>query len=93
VATANRLDPLPRPLLSRLRLIYVAPPQGCHASAIAAGVTRDLEREWGLPAGTLPELTYEVGEAREVSARELRASVGRRLQDWAEEHLRPGRMH
>lgn len=62
VATANRPDPLLRPLLSRLRRIFVAPPQRCHASAIAAGVTR------------------------QISTRELRASTGRRLRDWAEEY-------
>lgn len=53
----------------------------------------DLEREWGLPAGTLPELGYEAGGTREIGGREVRASVRGRLQDWAEQHLRRGRLH
>ncbi len=55
IACANRIEPIPVALLSRLRIVHVAPPLAEHFDAALASVLRDLAKQWDLPR--LIELT------------------------------------
>lgn len=53
IATANSLEKLPAPLLSRLRIVYFPEPGPEHSAVIVKGMIQDLERAWRLPQGTI----------------------------------------
>lgn len=93
IATANRLSVIPKPLLSRLRIIHVPEPRAADFRTIAKGALCDIASEWGLPPGTFKELedAVPVGPAR--NAREVRAYARSYLTDWAKRSLGPGRTH
>lgn len=80
ILTANDPHPLKGPLLTRLRVVAVPTPGPEHLDAILAGIRRDLEQQWGLPPGALPDLTPAVrdriGRAfrRGVSLRRVRTA-------------------
>lgn len=93
IATANTLSTLPRPLLSRFRIVRVPPPHAEHFGSIARSAARDLFREWGLPPESLPQLNFHEQPAGSMSAREIREFVRRALADWAKENLGAGRTH
>jgi hypothetical protein len=93
MATANRLGPLPSPLLSRLRILHVPAPSGVHAKAIVIGATHDIAREWGLPAEALPVLSIDLDPAREISARAIKAMVRSELGAWALARRQPHQLH
>ncbi len=56
VLTANRIDALPAPLLSRVDVIEVAGPGPDHAEMVLAALWRDVARDVGLPPSTLPRI-------------------------------------
>ncbi len=93
VATANALRPIPKPLLSRMRIVLVPEPRRADLPAIARGALLDIAREWGLPEDTFAELgdAIPLGAAR--NAREIRAMARAYLNDWARRSLGPGRAH
>lgn len=93
IATANALSPLPRPLLSRFRIIRVPSPSAEHFPTIAREAARDLFQEWGLPAEGVPSLNLHERPASAMSAREIREFIRRALAEWAKENLGPGRTH
>jgi len=85
IATANSLDGLPRPLLSRLRVIEVSGPEAHHADAVIDAVLADLARSWHLSPDMLPVLPgstrrilrdglAETGSVR-LLARQLRTAM------------------
>lgn len=92
-ATANSLQPISKPLLSRFRIILVPEPQREHFHSIARGALRDIATEWGLPDGTLSEIGSQmpVGSAR--NAREVRSLARAYLSDWARRTLGSRRLH
>lgn len=79
IATANELDKIPAPLLSRLTVIDVPPPTYDQRLAIARCVYRDLRREHAWGRRFEPELNPQVvhvmatgeGAVREIRARML----------------------
>lgn len=75
IGTANSLDPIPEPLLSRLRLVYVPPPRPEHTEVIAKGVLRDIEQHWGLPAETLWLSPKELASLVGLGPREMRQAM------------------
>lgn len=93
VSTANQLGGLPRPLLSRVQLIYVAPPSREHVAQIVRGATRDLERDMGLHEDSMPVLDLDVCRPGPVSAREVKSILRGELHAWAVENLTPERLH
>lgn len=93
LATANQLGGLPRPLLSRLQLIYVPAPSTEHVAQIVRGATRDLARDMGLHEDSMPVLDLDVCRSGPVSAREVRSILRGQLHDWALENLSPDRLH
>jgi hypothetical protein len=93
VATANMLSPIPKPLLSRLRVVIVPEPRREDFRTIARGALVDIAREWDLPEQTFESVgdTMPLGAAR--NAREIRHFARAYLHDWAREALGPGRRH
>ncbi|TWO63122.1 AAA family ATPase [Caenimonas sedimenti] len=92
-ATANSLASISRPLLSRMQPLYIPAPGREHLPSIAAGLTREMERQWKLPPGTLPDPPAAICDAGADNVRALRTIVQRYLADWAREHREPQRMH
>jgi hypothetical protein len=93
VATANALSPIPKPLLSRMRVVLVPEPKRRDFPAIAQGVLSDIAREWGLPDETFANLGRAMPTGAARSAREIRAFVLAYLNDWAKTSLGPSRVH
>ncbi|MDX5983686.1 AAA family ATPase [Sphingomonas echinoides] len=56
VLTANRIDALPAPLLSRVQVVEVSGPGPEHAEAVLATLWREVARDLGLPPAALPRL-------------------------------------
>jgi len=81
-ATANGLESLQRPLLSRFRIVYVPPPRAEHFDAIARAAVDDFEHSWGLPSGALPKVSLSASPMKPRSAREVRQAVHWLLCDW-----------
>lgn len=75
IATSNSLQALSEPLLSRLRPVLFPPPGPEHAEVILKGIVRDMERSWGLPAGTLTVTSKQTQLMRGLSAREMRRAL------------------
>ncbi len=63
VLTANDLEPLGRPLLSRVRIIHMPHPPVSAATKIIDSVLDDLGRRYEWPAEAVPELEPEVRKA------------------------------
>ena len=63
ILTANRIDQLPGPLLSRVDVIEVAGPGPDDASALLTTLWRDVAREAGLRPADLPPLDATVEDA------------------------------
>jgi ATP-dependent Lon protease len=93
LATANLLSPIPKPLLSRLRVVLVPEPRREDFRTIARGALVDIAREWDLPERTFESVgdAMTLGAAR--NAREIRAFARAYLHDWARKTLGPGRRH
>ena len=56
VLTANRIDALPAPLLSRVQVVEVSGPRPEHAEMVLAALWRDVARDAGLPPSALPRI-------------------------------------
>jgi len=56
VLTANRIDRLPTPLLSRVDVVEVAGPGPEHAELVLATLWRDVARDLSLPPSALPSI-------------------------------------
>ncbi|MFC3692187.1 AAA family ATPase [Chenggangzhangella methanolivorans] len=59
IATANRLDDVPRPLLDRLRVIQVEEPTWAHVGDLARGILNDIAAERDLDRRWLEELATD----------------------------------
>ncbi len=56
ILTANRVDRLPTPLLSRIDVVEVSGPGRDHAEVVLAGLWRAVARDVGLPPSALPRI-------------------------------------
>jgi hypothetical protein len=63
ILTANDLQSLGRPLLSRVRVVHMPRPPASAATGIIDSVLMDLGRRFGWPAEAVPELESEVRAA------------------------------
>lgn len=90
VATANSLEPIPAPLLDRLQPIFFPQPGPEHAPTLIRGVALDLERSWGLPAGTIGLDTHQQQILAGLPARQMKRAMVQLLAEQAEH--RPGGM-
>lgn len=75
VATANELNRLSEPLLTRLRPVLFPKPGPEHADVLIQGVLRDLETAWGLPVDTLVLTSSQQSILRGLAPREMRAAA------------------
>lgn len=91
ILTANTLEGLSSPLLSRLRVVPAGRPEPGHFDAVLAGLLRDAGQMLGMPPAHLPELEAEVvaalrdAFARGASIRRVKNALLRALA-----HARPG---
>jgi ATP-dependent Lon protease len=85
IFTANRLDTIPSPLLSRLEVVHVEAPGPDAFDGILEGIVRDLADELSIDRALLPALSEEAvamlrnGFARGASIRALKRAVTRIL--------------
>lgn len=79
IGTANSLQPISAPLLSRIQPITFPMPGEEHFPVLINGVLRDFEASRGLPAGALTLPPYVVTRLRGLSPREIRAAIPRLL--------------
>jgi len=83
--TANDIDPLRGPLLTRMRVVEVSLPTAEHFNSILLGVRRELAQELGVSEWDLPELPERLereiwrGCHRGISLRRIRAAYERAL--------------
>ena len=75
VATANSLDSIPEPVLSRFRLLYFPSPGPEHGETIIRGLLADFERSWRLPSGTLAISAKEQARLMGLPPRQMRHAV------------------
>lgn len=75
VLTANSLQRIPAPLLSRVAIAYVASPGPEHSTLIATQMLRDIEQAWRLPIGTLEISHEEMRNLVGLSPREMRRAM------------------
>jgi len=93
ILTANRIDHLPAPLLSRLTIVQVTAPGAQHFEKLYYGLLRDIAEELGVRVEDLPVLREDVmaslkaGFARTPDIRRLAAALRRALQAGAREDL------
>jgi hypothetical protein len=92
-ATANSLKSMPAALLSRFTVLYMPEPRPEDMAVLVQGITDDIAREWRLPLGVLPLAPKSMYEGARLNARELRRLVMHFLSEWAQENLRPERLH
>lgn len=92
-ATANSLKAIPKPLLSRFRIMLVPPPRREHLPALAQSAARDICHEWGLPRDIAPDIDFSELEDHSPSARDIRGAVRILLAEWAEKNLGKRRLH
>ncbi|HWF98190.1 MAG TPA: AAA family ATPase [Steroidobacteraceae bacterium] len=96
VLTANSLEPLPRPLLSRLRVTRVNPPGPEAFEGLLEGILHDITQDLQISRDQLPALADEAvailrdGFARNADVRKLKRAVETLL---ATGHMRPPRPH
>jgi hypothetical protein len=91
--TANSLDGIGKPLLSRMELLVMRGPAREHLPGIATGIAADLEEEWQLPAGTLPPVPEAVWSVGADNLRTLRRALLEYLHQWVQLERQPERMH
>lgn len=75
IATCNSLAALPEPVLSRLQPVFFPTPGPEHAEVILRGLTKDIEREWNLPAGALTVSERDIALLRGLAPREMRRAL------------------
>jgi hypothetical protein len=92
-ATANSLKSMPAALLSRFDVVYVPGPSREHLPALAESVIREIEREWGLPAHSLPPAPPEIWDGITLSARQMRPVMQKLIYLWIKDALDPKRLH
>lgn len=92
-ATANDIRQVPAPLLSRFDVVTVPHPRREHMPELGRNIVREMEAEWKLPAGTLPQLPDHFWNDKPVSARLARRLVSIYMAMWAQQELRPEAMH
>ena len=89
LCTANVLSAIPKPLLSRLRILVVPQPQPQHFPALSRGVIAELEQRWHLPVGTLPPAgDLHINWERLKTARQVRVATEASLGHWARTVIR-----
>lgn len=79
IATANSLQGISKPLLSRVQPVFFPKPEEKHAPTLIRGVLRDLELSWGLPAGALTLPADQIQALLGLSPREMRAAIPKML--------------
>lgn len=63
ILTANDIDGLPEPLMSRLTIVRVPIPAGEHLPSILDNLKREIAQEFGVDVFALPDLLPEVEDA------------------------------
>ncbi|GAA0591223.1 AAA family ATPase [Caenispirillum bisanense] len=69
IVTANRVEPLKGPLLTRLRIVPTTLPGPEHAEAVLAGIARDLADDLGISLHLMPDLLPETEAALKAAFR------------------------
>lgn len=81
IATANTLETIPEPLMTRFRPVLFPQPRPEHSAVIVQGVLRDMESMWSLPAGTLELSSEQASRVTGLSPREIRYAVQKMLSE------------
>lgn len=91
--TANSLEGVSKPLLSRMELVVMRGPEREHLPGVAASIAADLEQEWQLPPGTLPQVPKSVWALGADNLRTLRSALMKYLHEWVQRERVPQRLH
>jgi ATP-dependent Lon protease len=81
IATANTLEGIPAPLASRFEIVHIGSPGPEHFDVVLDSLIAEREKDWALPAGTVPHVPAEARAtlrrafARSRSLRSLRRHV------------------
>lgn len=86
MATANSIKAIPSPLLSRVWPLLFPKPRSEDWHAILVSTLQDLERRWGLPAGSLALSADAQASVQGLSPREMRMAVIHLLRCGATDH-------
>lgn len=81
IGTANSLTGLSDQFLSRWRLIHFPAPGPEHSDMLVRSCVLNLEREWGLPIGTLDLSSMNVNKLSGLGAREIMQALPALLAD------------
>lgn len=92
-ATANSLNGIPEALRSRFEIAHMPGPGRVHMPHLARSITTEIEREWKLPQGVLPQLPDDFWADKPVSARLAKRLVQKYIASWSKQALSPGRLH
>lgn len=90
ICTANTLEGIPEPLMSRLRIVRTGVPEIEHWPSLREGLLRDLAEDLGVPVEALPPLEPAAEEALQAafaagaSVRRVKAAMERALASAAE---------
>lgn len=93
VATANSVDDLSGPLLSRLRLSIVDRPTLEHLSAVMHSAVDEVALDLGLPPGVLPPVSMSDLPVQPKNMRQLKALVHDFISAWALHNLKRHMLH
>ena len=93
IATANRVDGIPGPLLSRMSVLVIHRPSAEQLFRAVTPIIEDLEKEWSVPPNVLPRISPSQLPGSAQNVRQLRALVRSYMHSWAKDNLGTNRLH
>ena len=93
IATANSVNHIPGPLISRLRMCVVGRPSALQMAATTGFAAADVAKDWGLNPQVFPTVRLTDLDATPINMRHLKLLVKKYLAQWATAHLQRIQLH
>ena len=93
MTTANSVDNIPGPLISRLRICVVGRPTALQMADTTGFAAADVAKDWGLNPQVFPTVRLTDLDATPINMRHLKLLVKKYLAQWAAENLQRARLH